>query len=127
MKKACGHCGKIHELGKRCYIGTVQKRAEQRLRAKGAWHRKAEQIKEESAWLCAVCLDQGTYTYRDLETHHIIKLSVWPEGLLEDENLICLCNKHHKAADVGSIGVKYLRELVARRLAGSTPPVDKGP
>lgn len=121
MKKACSRCGKIHDLGKRCYIGVRASAEDRRLRARSAWHRKAEQIKRDAKGLCEVCMDEGVYTYENLETHHIVKLRENPERLLDEENLICLCTRHHKMADAGEISVSYLLELVRRR-RGDTPP-----
>jgi len=39
----------------------------------------------------------------------------YPEGLLEDDNLIALCIDHHKQADKGEIDIDYLRYLVKLR------------
>ena len=55
-----------------------------------------------------------------LETHHIIKLRIRPDLLLEDENLVALCETCHWKADHGQIGADYLRELAKRR--DETPP-----
>lgn len=79
------------------------------------WHQKAEQIKQDSKYLCAVCLDEGIYNYNNLEVHHIIKLRDAKEKLLDDDNLICLCRKHHIEADDGTISKDYLYNLVSKR------------
>jgi hypothetical protein len=47
--------------------------------------------------------------------HHIEKLRENVDGLLDDDNLICLCGKHHKQADKGLIDKEYLKELVKLR------------
>ncbi len=65
--------------------------------------------------LCEVCKAQGVYNYNDLEVHHIEKLKDNPDGLLNDDNLICLCVYHHKQADAGELNADYLRELVKER------------
>ena len=56
------------------------------------------------------------YNYNNLEVHHITKLSDDPSGLLDDDNLIALCVKHHKQADYGEVEADYLRELVKERV-----------
>jgi 5-methylcytosine-specific restriction endonuclease McrA len=114
--KSCSKCGKIHPRSYKCNVGRVYKKTdESQLRSKYAWTKKALQIKEDANGLCEVCKAQGVYTYNGLEVHHITKLRSDPNGLLEDDNLICLCVFHHKQADEGEISADYLRELVKER------------
>lgn len=114
--KTCSRCGRIHARGYKCNVGRVTaKTDESRLRSKYAWTKKAKQIKEDALGLCEVCKAQGVYTYDGLEVHHITKLRDDPNGLLEDDNLICLCVYHHKQADDGELEADYLRELVKVR------------
>lgn len=116
MLVSCGRCGKVHPRGYKCNKGrTYAKTDESRLRSKYAWTKKANQIKEDAQGLCEVCKAQGVYTYDGLEVHHITKLSENPDGLLEDDNLICLCVFHHKQADKGELDADYLRGLAKER------------
>lgn len=114
---SCPKCGKIHPKGYKCRAGELptRKTDTDRLRSTSAWTRKALDIKERSHYLCAVCLEQGIYTYEGVEVHHITKLRDNPDGLLDDSNLICLCKAHHKLADEGKIPADHLRELARRR------------
>ena len=113
---SCSRCGRIHPRGQRCNIGRkYPKTEEKRLRSTNAWTQKAKQIKNDALGLCEVCRAEGIYTYDGLEVHHIRKLAEYPDGLLEDENLICLCVYHHKKADRGELQADYLRELVKVR------------
>lgn len=75
----------------------------------------AKNIKEESNHLCAVCLDQGVYTYENLEVHHIVKIRDDVNKLLDINNLICLCRYHHMLAENGDLDKKYLINLVKKR------------
>lgn len=120
MLKACGKCGKIHAYNYKCNVGVVyrDKTEESKLRSKYAWTKKSRQIREDANNLCEVCRDQGVFTYDGLEAHHVIKLSVDANGLLEDDNLICLCVDHHKQADAGKISKDYLLSLIAKRRKG---------
>lgn len=114
--KACSRCGKIHPRSYKCNVGRKWiKTDESKLRSRNAWKRKAQQIKDDAMGLCEVCKDLGIYNYSDLEVHHITKLRNDPDGLLEDDNLICLCIKHHKMADRGELKEDYLRELARKR------------
>ena len=63
-------------------------------------------------------MDEGDYSKKDLEVHHIVKLKDDPSGFLENENLISLCVKHHKMADEGELSVEYLTSLALEREEG---------
>lgn len=116
VRKACSVCGRIHPEGfschhKRTYTGGD----ERKLRSTYAWTQKAQEMKEEAQYLCEVCRAEGVYTYSRLETHHIDKLRLKHEGLLQDENLICLCERHHREADRGIISAERLRQIARER------------
>lgn len=123
MLISCKYCGRIHD---KYFICDQKKRAKReqkrpdpteadRMRNSTAWQKKAEQIKADSHYLCAVCYDEGIYTCDKLEVHHIEKLKDAKEKFIDDDNLICLCVKHHRQADAGLIDKKYLLKLARRR------------
>lgn len=116
MFKACSRCGKIHDKYQQCPKITIYRGGEEkRLRNKNKWHEKAQEIKERANYLCEVCKAEGEITFKGLEIHHIEKLSERPDLLLDNYNLICLCQNHHKQADRGEISKEYLRELAEIR------------
>ena len=116
MFKACSRCGKVHDTKYKCRVGVKKySYKESVLRNTHDWHKKSEQIRADSRYLCAICEDKGIFNTNNLEVHHIIKLKDNPELLLEDSNLICLCRTHHKQADRGNFSVEYLQELVQKR------------
>lgn len=117
MYKSCSKCGKIHDTKYKCNAGRVKRvlTDDMKLRNLNAWHIKAEEIKERSKYLCAICKEEGVYTYDNLETHHIEKLRDKPERLLDNYNLICLCKEHHIKADEGKIDKEYLFKLAKDR------------
>ena len=119
MWKSCSRCGKIHDTKYKCNAGRIKRELTEdaRLRNLNAWHIKAEQIKEKANYLCEVCKQEGIYTYNNLETHHIEKLTEKPERLLDDYNLVCLCVEHHKLADRNKIDKEYLFGLARQREA----------
>ena len=106
-------------MGYRCTVGRMPRKytetEERRLRNLSVWHRKSQEVRDKAHGLCEVCRDQGIYNYRNVEVHHITKLRDNPDGLLDNANLVCLCQIHHKQADRGQIEPSYLRELAARR------------
>ena len=65
--------------------------------------------------MCEVCRDEGELTHEGLEVHHIEKISAAPDLYLDDDNLVCLCVRHHKLADEGKIDKEYLRKLAQVR------------
>ena len=113
--KACSVCGKIHDSSIKCTRRDARVDREHKLRQTNKWHKKSLEIRERSQWLCAVCRAQGLFNYESLEVHHIEKLRDNPDGLLDDDNLICLCTAHHKLADDGQLDADYLRKLAQMR------------
>ncbi len=132
MFKSCSKCGKIHPSNYKCEHNKPKiewkkynNSEEYKLRNTNEWHKKSEEIRERSRYLCSVCEDKGIYNYKDIEVHHIDKLSENKERLLDNYNLICLCKKHHKLADSGMIDKDYLFRLAKEREDKDTP-VGKG-
>lgn len=118
MYKSCSKCGKIHDINQKCPEYKRQYKYsynESKLRNTNDWHKKADELRNDSKYLCAVCFDKGIYQYNNLEIHHIEKLKNRPDLLLDRNNLICLCKKCHKLADVGMIDKEYLYSLVNKR------------
>ena len=119
MYKSCSRCGKMHPYGYKCNVGKIYNGGHERtLRQTNKWKMKSEEIRERANYLCEVCRQTGRYTYNNLEVHHITKLSEDESGLLDNYNLICLCQRHHKDADSGAIPAEYLRQLVRIREEG---------
>lgn len=116
---ACKYCGGLHKRGSKCPFYRPKRKynreGNDKLRSSYAWTKKAKQIKDDANYLCEVCRDKGKYTHEDLEVHHITKLREDASGLLEDSNLICLCQRHHRQADDGELDADYLRKLVKVR------------
>ena len=122
MLKSCQYCGRIHQKNYDCGKKPVRSKRTRDEREAGrysyAFTIKSREIKERSNHLCAVCLKEGRLTYDGLETHHITKLTEAPDLLLEDSNLICLCQRHHEMADAGKISQAQLRRLAEERDEG---------
>lgn len=118
MYKACSRCGKIHDYNKKCYAGdTLRKKNTKanKFRKTTEWKYKSEEIREDSKYLCSVCLDNNIYNYDMLEVHHIDPIEENYDRRLDNYNLICLCNAHHREAEAGNIDRTYLYELAEER------------
>lgn len=123
LLKSCKWCGRIHDSSFDCGrrpAKAYRRIEEDRGRNTRAWRRKAEEVKERSHFLCAYCFLNGILTYDGLEAHHIIKLRQRPDLLLDEDNLVCLCNACHRMADSGRIDAIKLQE--AARKMQDTPP-----
>lgn len=119
MYKSCSKCGKMHPFNYKCNVGKVyQGGSERRLRSTNKWTLKSQEIRENANYLCEVCRDNNIITYKDLEVHHITKVKDDESLLLDNYNLVCLCQEHHKQADKGEIDTDYLRKLAKAREDG---------
>ncbi len=108
----------VHDANYICNHGRHRKfvkNEETRLRSKVAWQTKRAEIKDRAFNLCEVCADEGDFSAKDLEVHHIVKIKDDPSGYLDNDNLVALCVTHHKQADEGIISAEYLFELARRR------------
>ena len=116
MYKSCSKCGKIHPKNYQCNVGRVFSGGDERkLRSKYSWTKKSEEIRERANHLCEVCRDKGIITYDNIEVHHIIKVKDDESRLLDNYNLVCLCQEHHKQADNNEIDKDYLFNLARKR------------
>ena len=87
-----------------------------RLRTCRRWDKTRKAVNERDRHLCRVCLSLGRLQYDALETHHIVPLAEDPEKAYDDDNLITLCVRHHKAADRGEIDRGELLRLAREPL-----------
>ena len=117
--KSCSKCGRVHPENYKCTIGVQYNGGiERKLRSKYAWTEKSKEIRERANYLCEVCRDQGIITYEKISVHHIEKVKDDPTKLLDNENLIALCEEHHTLADDGKLDKDYLKELAKHRENG---------
>ena len=120
MFKSCSKCGKIHPKNYQCNVGRIYSSIddERKLRSKYSWTKKSSEIRQDANYLCEICREQGIFNYTNIEVHHIVKVKDDKSKLLDNENLICLCQEHHKQADNGEIDKDYLIELAKKREKG---------
>ena len=119
MYKSCSRCGKVHNTAYKCNHNRFKKDTEARaLRQTNSWHMKSAEIRKKSNYLCSVCKEEEIFNYKDLEVHHITPIEQDKERLLDNYNLICLCQEHHKQAEIGKIDKDYLYLLARRREDG---------
>ena len=122
MKQSCRWCGRIHDSRFDCGKRPKQRRVirdEEAGRYSEAWKRKSRKVKEDCNHLCQYCLENGEYTYEDLEAHHIEPL-IEGGALLDDDNIVVLCRRHHELAESGEIDRETLKKLALKR--NESPP-----
>lgn len=114
MKKSCQYCGKVHDVS---FLCPSKKRKfgknpeERKFRSSSKWTQKSIEIKERDLFLCRICLEKGKVSWDKLEVHHIVPISENFDMRLNDENLITLCQKHHKEAERSEISRTHLMDL----------------
>lgn len=122
----CRRCGKVVPRVHKCPYKRDYKPKEDtisnRFRASNKWKVKSIHIKERDKYLCRVCLDNKYNTinrlnYTNLEVHHIIPIKLDYDKRLDDDNLITLCQYHHKLAEDGEIPKEYLHDLATRPIS----------
>lgn len=120
MLKSCQYCQRIHDSKYDCHMKPVKKnnRTEyDRFRYTSAWQQKREEIKERDRYLCQICIRNlyGTtrmFNSNDLSVHHANKLNDAYEQRLDNNNLLTLCEKHHKMADDGAIPKAQILSII---------------
>ena len=116
MFRSCSRCGKVHSTSYKCNHNRDKKDTEaRRLRNKNNWHNKSEEIRKASNYIYSVPREAGRYTHTGLEVHHITPIEEDRDRLLDNYNLICLCQEHHKQAEIGKIDKDYLYQLARER------------
>lgn len=119
MLKSCKYCGRYHRRDEVCprapkkaykYNSTERKYSEKKkddkyyFRNSQAWRDKRELIRARDLNLCQACLYELPFTEKKynserLGVHHVESLDASWDKRLDDDNLITLCECHHKIAD----------------------------
>ena len=122
MLKTCSKCGIVPE-GHICPFKTYRKKEKNskadKFRKTKAWTNKSLEIRQRDKHLCKVCLNNlyntiYLYNYDKLEVHHITPVEEDYNKRLDNDNLITLCNYHHKLAERGDIPREELYELIKK-------------
>ncbi len=106
MLRSCHWCGRIHDTSIVCSKRPAPKKESTehtKLRTCRRWDKARKDANARDKYVCRVCAQNGHLTVDGLETHHIVPLSEDPSRAYDLDNLITLCVRHHKAADVGKI------------------------
>ena len=117
----CSKCGVV-KRGHKCPYKTDNRKKDKdskadKFRKTKAWSNKSLEIRQRDRYLCVVCINNlyntiNTYNYNKLEVHHITPINEDYNKRLDNDNLITLCNYHHKLAEKGDISKDELYKLI---------------
>ena len=117
----CSRCG-IVKRGHICPYKTYRKKEKNteadKFRKSKAWTNKSIEIRQRDRYLCRVCEANlyntiNQFNYNKLEVHHITPVAEEYNKRLNNDNLITLCNYHHKLAEAGEIPREELQNLIS--------------
>ena len=120
--KTCSRCGVVNE-DHICPYKSYRKREKDskadKFRKTKIWTKKSLEIRQRDKNLCIVCINNlyntiFQYNYNKLEVHHITPINEDYNRRLDNDNLITLCNYHHKLAEEGYIPRDELYELIKK-------------
>jgi predicted HNH restriction endonuclease len=118
--KTCSKCGVVpqeHICPYRKQRKKTRDSQADKFRKTRAWINKSIEIRTRDRYLCKVCINNlyntiNTYNYDKLEVHHITPIHEDYDKRLDNDNLITLCNYHHRLAEHGEIPRDELYELI---------------
>lgn len=120
MLISCQYCGRVHQRGEVCPRKPLRKKygtMPERVRNTYAWRKKRDEIKKRDLNCCRLCLIDETksqskrFNYKNLSVHHIVPIEEDFSKSLDDDNLITLCEDHHKLCELGKVSRDFLFEL----------------
>lgn len=128
MLKACSYCGGIHSVESKCpYKPQRQYKLRKdkhiaKFRGSVAWVKKRESIRKRDNFCCRLCIikpapNARQYNSTNLSVHHIEPIKSCWNKRLDDDNLITLCDYHHKLAEAGGIPKDDLYKAISVKLS----------
>lgn len=118
MLKSCQYCGKIHDSKYVCPQKPQKKISEaDKFRWTILWQKKREEIKQRDLYLCQICIRElyntiNKYNTEDLEVHHNIPINEDYNKRLDNDNLLTVCDTHHKMCERGEISREEVQKII---------------
>lgn len=120
MLKSCQYCGKIHDSKYICKEKPNRKKEvteTDRFRWTSIWQRKREEIKKRDLYLCQICIRElyntvTKYNTEELSVHHNIPINEDYNKRLDNDNLLTVCDYHHKMCDRGEIPRNKVQRII---------------
>lgn len=124
MLKSCKYCGRVHDkkydCGKRPAIIYKRTSLVDRFRNTSAWQQKREEIKERDNYMCQICIrnlydTKKIMNYENISVHHAEKIEENFEKRLDNDNLLTVCEQHHKLCDKNIIPFDVVKRIIAEQ------------
>lgn len=119
MLKTCKYCG-IVPYNHICPNKTKKEKETtdiDRFRWTKSWQKKREEIKKRDLYLCQICIRElynttTKYNSKDLSVHHNTPIAKDYNKRLDNNNLLTLCDMHHKMCDNGEIEREEVQKII---------------
>ena len=120
MLISCQYCGKIHDRKYICDKRPKRKKEiseADRFRRTNRWQKKREEIKKRDLNLCQICIRElyntrNKYNTKDLSVHHNVPINENYDKRLDNDNLLTVCDYHHKMCEKGEISRKIVQKII---------------
>lgn len=121
MLRSCKFCGRVHDSKFNCGKKPVRKKIKYTqadyFRRTQAWTDKAIEIKRRDNYLCQICIRNlyntfQQYNYDMLSVHHAIPINADWDKRLDNDNLLTVCNYHHKMCENGEIPLSIVLGII---------------
>lgn len=120
MLKSCSYCGKIHDSKYICKEKPIKKKTiteADKFRWTSLWQKKREEIKKRDLYLCQICIRElyntvTKYNTEELSVHHNIPINEEYNRRLDNNNLLTLCDYHHKMCEKGEISREEVQRII---------------
>lgn len=120
MLISCQYCGKIHDRKYICDKRPKRKKEiseADRFRRTNRWQKKREEIKKRDLNLCQICIRElyntrNKYNTKDLSVHHNVPINENYDKRLDNDNLLTVCEYHHKMCERGEISRKIVQKII---------------
>lgn len=120
MLKSCSYCGRIHDSKYICKEKPIKKKTiteADKFRWTRMWQKKREEIKKRDLYLCQICIRElydtiNKYNTKDLSVHHNTPINEDYNKRLDDDNLLTVCDYHHKMCDRGEITREEVQKII---------------
>ena len=120
MLKSCSYCGRIHDSKYICKEKPIKKKTiteADKFRWTRMWQKKREEIKKRDLYLCQICIRElyntvTKYNTEELSVHHNTPINEDYNKRLDNNNLLTVCDYHHKMCDRGEIARKEVQKII---------------
>ena len=125
MLKSCSYCGRIHDSKYTCKEKPSKKKTiteVDKFRWTSLWQKKREEIKRRDLYLCQICIRElyntvTKYNMEGISVHHNIPINEDYNKRLDNNNLITLCDYHHKMCESGKIRRDEIQKIISEQEA----------